>query len=54
MPRALKLWHTEPEFCGKYKSELRSGFWARNEELKGSGVLGTEGITLRSGVLDQN
>ena len=45
-----------PKFCGKFESELRSGFRARNAELKGSGVSGSEGDNslLRSGVLDQN
>ena len=33
----------DPKFCGKFESELRSGFRARNGELKGSGVLGMEG-----------
>ena len=32
-----------PEFSGRLASELRSGPRARNGELKGSGVLGTEG-----------
>ena len=32
-----------PNFVGEFESELRSGFRARNGELKGSGVSGTEG-----------
>ena len=54
MPQDLKFWHTDPKFCGELESEVRSGFRVRNKELKVSGVLGSEGITLRSGVLDQN
>ena len=34
---------TDPKFCGKFESELHSGLRARNRELKGSGVLGSEG-----------
>ena len=36
MPRDLKFWPTDPNFAGEVESELRSGFRARNEELKGS------------------
>ena len=43
MPRDPKFRPTDPKFCGELESELRSGFRARNGELKGSGVLGTEG-----------
>ena len=37
MPRDPKFWPTDPEFRGEFESELR------NEELKGSGVSGSEG-----------
>ena len=43
MPRDPKFWLTDPKFCGEFESERRSGFRARNGELKGSDVLGTEG-----------
>ena len=42
MPRVPKLGPTDPKFCRELKSEVRSGFQARNGELKGSGVLGSE------------
>ena len=38
-----KFWPTEPQFFGEIECELCPGFRARNEELKGSGFLGTEG-----------
>ena len=34
-----------PRFCGKFESELRSGFRARNGELKESCFSGSEGDT---------
>ena len=43
MHRDPKFWPTDPKFCGEFESELRSGFRAQNGELKGSGVLGSEG-----------
>ena len=43
MLRGPKFWPTDPKFCGEFESEVRSGFWARNREIKDSGVLGSEG-----------
>ena len=43
MPRDPKFWPTDPKFCGKFESELLSGFRARSGMLKGSGVSGSEG-----------
>ena len=43
MPRDPKLWLTDPKLFGEFESELFSEFWARNAELKGSGVSNTEG-----------
>ena len=43
MLRDPKFWLTDPEFHGKFESELRSGFRARNGELKGSCFSGSEG-----------
>ena len=43
MLRDPKFWLTDPKFFGEFESELRSGFRARNGELKGSGVLAVPG-----------
>ena len=43
MLRDPKFWLTDAKFWGEFESELRSGFWVRNGELKDSGVLGSEG-----------
>ena len=43
MRRNPKFWLSDPKFCGELEYEFRSGFRARNGELKGSGVSGTEG-----------
>ena len=43
MPRDPKCLPADPKFCGEFESELRSGFRARNGELKGSGVTGMDG-----------
>ena len=40
MLRDPKFWLTDPKFCGEFESELRSGFRARNGELKGSVFFG--------------
>ena len=41
--RHPNFWPDDPKLCGEFESELRSGFRARNGELKGSGVSGSEG-----------
>ena len=38
-----KAFTSDPKFCEKFESELRSGFRVRNGEVKGSGVSGSEG-----------
>ena len=43
MLRDPKFRLTDPKFYGEFESELRSGFRARNGELKASGVSGSEG-----------
>ena len=45
---------THPNFSGEFESELRSESQARNADLNGSCVLGSEAMTLRSGMLDEN
>ena len=40
MLRDPKIKPANPKFCGKFESEVRSGFRARNGELQGSGVWG--------------
>ena len=42
-PGVPKFWPTNPKFSGNFESEVRSGFRARNGELKGSGVAKSEG-----------
>ena len=46
-PRPQTLTY-RPKFCGEFESELRSGFRARNGELKGSGVSGIKAIKPRN------
>ena len=43
MTRDPKFGPTNHEFCGEFESELRSGFRARDGELKCSGVFESEG-----------
>ena len=42
MLRDTKFYLTNPNFCGKFESELCSGFRTQNRKLKGSGVSGSD------------
>ena len=43
VPRAPTFRPTDPKVCGRFESQLRSRFWARNGALKGSRIFRTKG-----------